>query len=103
MSPAGLVAGLKLEDVGKRSECERRDFLPFDEVAVSRHLEAEVTIGTYATREDDLCLLRVQPLRRLSANMFLSCWKTQSYRYSDNAGKTRRMPPRGESPAHVPW
>lgn len=40
----------------KCSECQNREFVPFDELVVRDHLEGAITAGTYTIREDDTCI-----------------------------------------------
>lgn len=40
----------------KCSDCTNRVLLPLNEAAVEAHLDGDMTIGTYAIREDDTCI-----------------------------------------------
>lgn len=41
------------------SECGNRDFIPFDESVIRKHLQGIITVGTYTIRNDDTCIFLV--------------------------------------------
>ncbi|WP_423229065.1 TOTE conflict system archaeo-eukaryotic primase domain-containing protein [Syntrophorhabdus aromaticivorans] len=43
----------------KCSNCENRNFIPFDESIIRSHVEGAITIGTYAVRYDAASSYRI--------------------------------------------
>lgn len=50
------VSGLCDKPKIKCSECRNRAFIPFDESIIRSHILGDITVGTYAIRDDDTCI-----------------------------------------------
>jgi len=57
-------------------DCSNKDFQPFDAVAADAHLRGQMTIGTYAIREDDTCVFLACDFDGPGWHVDIECYRT---------------------------